>query len=176
MAKRLSKRTRASRSRIIKKKDIGLHLPSAPEIVKAIAMQGVTDDELAFMFGLPPKTIEGWRKMYDSFDSALEEGRTVADLEVVEALHKKATGYSYEKEFSTKEGKVRSFTQHVEPETNAIKFWLQNRTPEQWNRAAKHLQLTGKKGEPNLDGVTPESKLELMSSILSLIQPKPDGA
>ncbi len=167
MAKRVNKRKS-------KRLDIGMHLPSAPEIVKAIAMQGVTDDELAFMMGLPPKTIKGWRKIYADFDAALEEGRTIADLQVIEALHKKAIGYEYEKTGVSKDGNDYAYTHVVEPETNAIKFWLQNRDPKRWN-VAQHVQMTGKKGEPTVDGVTPETKVELMASILSLIQPKPDG-
>lgn len=160
------------------KTNIGIHLPSAPEIVKAIAMQGVTDDELAFMMGLDPKVIKGWRKIYPDFDGALEEGRTVADLQVIEALHKKATGYDlvHTTETEGEDGEVQTVTRtkQIQPETNAIKFWLQNRAPEQWN-VASHVQVTGKKGQPPIDGVKPETKMELMASILSLIQPKPDG-
>tara|TARA_R110002126_G_scaffold55928_4_gene149890 strand:+ start:726 stop:1244 length:519 start_codon:yes stop_codon:yes gene_type:complete len=153
-------------------------LPEFPDVVRAIAMQGVTDDELAFSFGLNPAIIKGWRKMYGDFDKAIEEGRTIADLQVIEALHKKAIGHSYETDVVIKHGteySIETLEKHDPPETNAIKYWLSNRDPERWNRAAAHIQLTGKKGEPPV-GVKDETKVELISSILSLIQPKPDGA
>ncbi len=142
-------------------------------------MQGCTDDELAFSFGLDPKIIRSWRKMYPSFDEAIEEGRTVADLQVIEALHKKAVGYSYEKDIVVRNGKevsIETIEHVVEPETNSIKFWLQNRDSKRWNVAA-HVQLSGKRDEPPIGiGVKSETKVDLINSILGLIQPKPDGA
>lgn len=155
------------------------YLPAVPDVIKVIAMQGYTDDELAMMFGLDPRVVNGWRKMYPSFDKAIEEGRSLADLQVIEALHKKAVGYSYKDEVVIRaRGKstIAKVKRRVEPETNAIKFWLSNRDPERWSDRTHH-QVTGKKGEPPVQaGVKSETKMELISSILSLIQPKPDGA
>lgn len=159
-------------------------LPDLPDVVKAIAMQGCTDDEIAFSFGLDPKIIKGWRKMYGDFDKAIEEGRTIADLQVVEALHKRAVGFKRTYDVAKPVGRgdnatieVVTLEEDVIPETNSIKFWLSNRDPERWNRAARNLRIGGEKGgEPINMGVKNETKMELVSSILSLIQPKPDGA
>ena len=155
-------------------------MPDFPDVVRAIAMQGVTDDEHAFSFGLNPSIIRGWRKLYPDFDEAVKEGRTVADLQVIEALHKKAIGHTYDTDVVIKHGNdysIETIAKHEPPETNAIKYWLSNRDPDRWNRTALHIQHTGKKGEPDIGlGVKQETKMELMSSILSLIQPKPDGA
>lgn len=155
-------------------------LPDCPDVIKAIAMQGCTDDEIAFSFGLNPEIIRGWRKIYPSFDKAIEEGRTIADLEVIQALHKKATGFTREYDIAKTVGhgehaylEVVTLEEEIQPETNAIKYWLSNRDAERWSEK-RHMQITGKTGEPPL-GVKSETKLELMSSILSLIQPKPDG-
>jgi len=183
MAKKLSKRPLRKKKGTV---DIGTFLPMVPDVVKAIAMQGTTDDEMALMFGLSPKTVEAWRKYYPSFDKALEEGRTVADLKVIQALHQTAVGSIRKKDVLVKirtghgagefseDVEIHTITEEIPPETNAIKMWLQNRDPKRWNRAARHVQLTGKENEPGID-VKNESKAELMSSILSLIQPKPDG-
>jgi hypothetical protein len=170
MAKRVKRKS---------KSDIGDFLPAAPDIVKVIAMQGSTDSEIALMMGLDPKIVKAWRKMYPDFDKAIEEGRTAADLQVLEALHKKAVGYEYKKEVvvRTKDDVFVQEVNHVvEPETNAIKFWLSNRDPKRWSEK-RHMQITGKDNEPAVAfGVKHESKVELISSILGLIQPKPDGA
>jgi len=175
MARRIAKKT--------KRRTAGgpTFLPDLPDVVKAIAMQGVTDDELAFSFGLNPKIIKGWRKLYPEFDKAIEEGRTIADLQVINALHRKATGYQRQYDIAKPVGRGEDATlvtvtlvEDVEPETNAIKFWLQNRAPRHWNRASSNVAVGGRKDEPPI-GVKTETKMELVSSILSLIQPKPDG-
>jgi hypothetical protein len=169
MAKRVKRKS---------KQEIGDFLPAAPDIVRMIAMQGNTDSEIALMMGLDPKIIKRWRKMYPDFDKAIEEGRTSADLEVLQALHKKAVGYEYEKQvvLKSKSGDyIEDITVRVEPETNAIKYWLGNRDPKRWSER-RHMQHTGKDDEPALAfGVKNESKIDLMNSILSLVQPKPDG-
>lgn len=175
MAKRTKKR-RGKKAKVRRRTDPSTFLPEFPDVVKAIAMQGVTDEELAFSFGLNPNIIKGWRKIYPDFDKAIEEGRTIADLQVIEALHKKAIGHSYETDIVVKHGKdysIETITKTDPPETNAIRYWLSNRDPKRWSDR-RHLQVTGKKDEPGI-GVKQESKVELMQSIISLIQPKPDG-
>lgn len=163
-------------ARLIRKAKTKAFLPKTPEIVRAIAMQGVTDPELAFMFGLDPKIIKAWRKMYPSFDKALEEGRTVADVEVIQALHKKAVGFTRQYDvakYSKDQGAYTlSLEEEIQPDTNAIKYWLSNRDPARWSER-RHIQVTGKHGAPDV-GIKSETKMELMSSILSLIIPKPD--
>ncbi len=175
MAKRTNKR-RGKKSKTRRRTQASTFLPEFPDVIKAIAMQGVTDDEIAFSFGLNPEIIRGWRKIYPEFDKAIEEGRTLADLQVIEALHKKAVGHSYETDIVVKHGKdysIETITKTDPPETNAIKYWLSNRDPKRWSDR-RHYALTGKKDEPPL-GVKLETKKELMQSIISLIQPKPDG-
>ena len=176
MARRIKKKARRLTGRG------ATFLPSMPDVVKAIAMQGCTDDELAWSFGLSPSIIQGWRKMYPSFDKAIIEGRTIADLQVIEALHKRAIGFTRTFDVAKPVGRGQDATlevvtleEEVVPETSAIKMWLQNRDPERWNRAGTNLKVSGNKSDPTPIGVKQESKMELMSSILSLIQPKPDG-
>ena len=93
MAKRILKKKRVTK-KVRRRTEPATFLPNFPDVVRAIAMQGVTDDELTFSFGLHPDIIKGWRHMYADFDKAIEEGRTIADLQVIEALHKKAVGYT----------------------------------------------------------------------------------
>lgn len=191
MAKKVGKKkgflkSRGKPSHKKKRTHSPVFLPEVPDFVKLIAVQGFTDDEIAGMFGFDPKIIAAWRKMYPSFDKALEEGRTLADLQVVQALHKKATGIQVTRDVPVKvrrskgkgqyveEVEVHTITEEHPPETNAIKFWLSNRQKDLWSDRSHH-QHTGKKDEPAI-GVRDETKRELMSSILSLIQPKPDGA
>jgi len=74
--------------------DRGVHLPSQLDMVNIIAMQGFTDSEMESFCQLPEGVIKKWRKMYPSFDEAIEKGRTYADIAVVQALHRRATGFT----------------------------------------------------------------------------------
>ena len=153
-------------------------LPDYPEQVKAIAMRGLSDSEMAAVFGIKPAQLKKWKKFYPSFAEAIEEGRTLADAKVVKALFEKATGYAHPetKVHFDKFGDVHTFnvTKHYAPDTRAAEFWLTNRQKQNW-KTHQHIAVTGKKGEPPVNpGIRQETKEEVMSSILSLIKPKPD--
>lgn len=150
-------------------------LPDCLEQVKAVAMRGVSDEEMAAVFGISKKLIKKWKDFYPNFEKAIEEGRTLADIEVVEALHKKAVGYEYDTDIvvKTRQGSdIHTVTKVVEPDTSAIKYWLSNRQPKHWSER-QQVNVGGQKGTPPISMQT-ETKLQVMSSILNLIQPKPD--
>jgi hypothetical protein len=142
-------------------------------------MQGLSDDEMASLFGIKPELMQKWKSFYPSFKQAIEEGRTQADAAVVVALFKRATGYSHpeEKQFVIEGDLVTHDTiKHYPPDYSSIKLWLTNRKREHWKDRVEH-RVGGSSGSGNDDapiGVRDETKLELMSSILSLIRAKPD--
>lgn len=154
-------------------------LPDHLDQVRAIAMHGCTDDEMAATFGIPARLLQKWKAFYPSFKEAIDKGRTLPDAMVVAALHKKAIGYSRDKDVAFPGGRGRepvvlTVTEHFEPDTPAIKYWLNNRQPDRW-RDSSHVAATGgRKGDAPI-GMKDETKHELMSSILGLIRPKPDG-
>lgn len=152
-------------------------LPGCLEQVRAIAMRGASDTEIARTFGISKDLIEAWKEFYPDFAKTIEEGRTEADQKVVKKLFELTQGYSHveTKVHFDSEGNVteHDIIRHHKPEMRAIEYWLNNRQKEHWN-SATHMQVTGKKDEPAI-GVRNESKEELMSSILSLIKPKEDG-
>lgn len=67
---------------------------------------------------------------------ALAHGREVADIEVENALYKRATGYSYDEVKEEYEGGIltkRTVTKKfIPPDTGAQVFWLKNRRPDTW--------------------------------------------
>lgn len=155
----------------------GVFLPDHLDELESLARMGVSDKEMAKLCGLKEKTIEKWRNLYPQFNCTLERGRAQMDAEVVQALFELATGYNHPetKVHFDKDGNASSFevTKHYVPDLDSIKLWLNNRQKTDW-QDAKHIQLTGKKDEPDLMGIRDETKQELMSSILSLIPSKPD--
>lgn len=149
-------------------------LPSNEHLVKMVAMQGADDEEIAKMFGVPYEHFQAWRKMYPSFNVALNEGRLPIDAEVTYSLYKQTQGFHYEEETATPKGAIVSVKKFNRPDTSAIKYWLENRRPDLW-RSATTSRHTGKDDDHSPDGMKLETKSELIDSIVALIQPKPDG-
>ena len=87
---------------------------------------------------------------FSSLSSSLKKGKAPVDIEVENALLKRALGYEYEEvtteieEMPTgkidKDGKpiikqkkhIRKTTKMVLPDVTAQIFWLKNRKPDQW--------------------------------------------
>lgn len=149
-------------------------LPSNEHLVKMIAMQGADDEEIAQMFGVPYEHFRAWRKLYPSFNEALNEGRLAVDAEVTYALYRNATGFEYEEETATPKGGIVTLKKQARPETNAQKYWLENRRPDLW-RSASTTRHTGKDDAHSVDGVPIETRTQLIDSICALIAPKADG-
>lgn len=153
-----------------------IYWPDHIDEVQAIAMTGMTDEEMAMALGVKPKLWESWKAFYPGFAEAIDRGRTKADAQVVAALHANAVGYEYEADeiVRTKRGAtVLTVTKKFLPETGAQKFWLQNRKPE-W-RAGQMLNIGGQRDGKPADAVQQETKAMVISSILNMIKPMPDG-
>lgn len=150
-----------------------IYWPDHIDEVKAIAMTGMTNDEMARTLGVRPEQWDSWVQYYPSFAQAIEDGRTNADAEVVAALHKNAIGFKYTADeiVRTRRGaQVVQVEKHFLPETGAQKFWLQNRSSA-W-RQGQNVNLGGQRGNPV--EVTAETKMMVIHSILNLIKPQPD--
>ena len=150
-------------------------LPDYPEQVKAIAMRGLSDDEMAEVFGISPSLMKAWKQFYPSFAVAIDKGRTGADARVVQALFDKAIGYDHpeEKIHFDSDGDVHTYdtTKRYPPDTAAIKLWLTNRQKEHFTERTEQRHGIADNAVP---GVRDETKREVMASILSLIMPKGD--
>ena len=152
-----------------------LFLPDHLDQVRAIAMRGIDEEKLSELFDISPRQISLWKKQYPMFKEALEEGYTDADVAVLSAVYQSAVGYTHEEEkiFQWDGEIVRADTvKHYKPDLNAAKLWLTNRQREHWadRKETKHS------GDANAPiGLRDETKMEVMSSILALIKPKPDN-
>lgn len=171
------KRKKNTTARISFKKQVSteVYWPDRIDYVKAIAAQGLTDLEMAAYLGVSDALLESWKAYYPLFAKAIDEGRSQADVEVIQALHKNAIGYDYETDVivrSRRGAEVVTAKQHVPADTNAQKFWLTNRSPN-W-RQGQSVAVGGRKDAPPI-GVTVESKAMVIHSILNMITPRPDG-
>jgi DNA-binding XRE family transcriptional regulator len=132
---------------------------------------GAIDEQLAEFFDVSVQTINNWKKEHYEFNLALKAGKRIADLEVVEALYKKATGYEHpDVDIKMYEGQIiqTPLIKRYPPDTTAAIFWLKNRQPKQW-RDKQDIDHNGVSGLPTINiitlgsGVDPESNLSKLS-------------
>lgn len=101
-------------------------------LLQGWARDGLTNEQIANNIGISTVTLYDWQNKYPSFSNALKKGKEVVDIEVENALLKRAMGYTYE-EKTIENGKVTKIvTKQVAPDTTALIFWLKNRKPQVW--------------------------------------------
>ena len=111
---------------------VNIFWPDRIDHVKAIAMRGLDDSEMAVMMGVSDKLIESWRKFYPEFNKAIEDGRALPDQEVIAALHKNAVGYEREQDVvvrGRRGAQILTTKVYYPGETAAQRYWLNNRQP-----------------------------------------------
>ena len=110
--------------------------PESLILLEGWARDGLTDEQIANNMGVRRETLYDWKKKHPNISNALKKGKEVVDIQVENALLKRALGYEYTEEkveISEKDGrKVTQTVKHVAPDTTAQIFWLKNRRPEKW--------------------------------------------
>lgn len=111
-------------------------------LISGWARNGLTYEQIAHNMGITRNTLNEWRNRFKGIDDALKRTREIVDLEVENALYKRAMGYDYDEEiYQRKVDKatgeesmelIKKVTKHVPPDTTAQIFWLKNRKPEEW--------------------------------------------
>ena len=56
------------------------------------------DEQIAARIGITTSTLYDWKNKYSEFSEALKRGKEVVDIEVENALLKRALGYDYTEE------------------------------------------------------------------------------
>ena len=109
------------------------------------ARDGLTDEQIATNAGIATATLYEWKKWYPEVSEALKRGKEVVDIQVENALLKRALGYTYTetKKESTAEGvRITTTIKEVVPDTTAQIFWLKNRRPDRW-RDKQDIHVSG---------------------------------
>src|SRR5690606_14674622 len=100
------------------------------------ARDGLTDEQIAHNMGIATGTLYEWKNRFPEIDEALKKGKEVVDIQVENALLKRALGYSYEetKVIVETDGRkrVERIKKHVLPDVTAQIFWLKNRRHDKW--------------------------------------------
>ena len=117
-------------------------------LLAAWARDGLVDDQIAHNMGIARSTLNEWKKKYTVISDTLKKGKEIVDIEVENALFKKATGYTvivkkpikckkvvYEHGRKVSEIETIEYAEeevYIPPETAAQVFWLKNRRPDKW--------------------------------------------
>lgn len=104
------------------------------------AREGLTDEQISRKMGINRATYYDWLKKYPDISDAVKNGKAPVDIQVENALLKRALGYEYEEvvtEIIELPGgghrkQVRKTTKSVVPDTTAQIYWLNNRRPDRW--------------------------------------------
>lgn len=111
-------------------------------LLTAWARDGLTDEQIAKNIGISRQTLYKWKNDNVDILNALKKGKEVVDIEVENALLKKALGYKYDEvtyervydkdrqEYIKQE--TKRVTKEVQPDPLSIFYWLKNRKPDKW--------------------------------------------
>lgn len=151
-------------------------------LVEAWARNGLTDEQIAKNLGISKDTFYKYKKEHADFSDSLKRGKEVVDIEVENALLKRALGYKYKEVTKEKvlqkdsSGRplvdmhgmpvyklevTKEITKEVSPDTTAQIFWLKNRKPEVW-RDKQQIEHSGNINNP-YEGLTKEQLLKIAS-------------
>lgn len=108
--------------------------------VKGWARDGLTDEQIANNMGCSYSTFRVWLNQYPALSAALKEGKAPVDIEVENALLKRALGFEYVETTTeihdmpdgTQRKHIKKTTKMVVPDTAAAFIWLKNRRPDKW--------------------------------------------
>lgn len=104
--------------------------------IEGWARDGLTDEQIAANIGISRSTLNAWKDRYSDISDTLKRGKDVVDLQVENALLKRALGYEYEEVKEKFECGVMTertvAKKEVIPDTTAQIFWLKNRKPDKW--------------------------------------------
>jgi len=139
------------------KAGMGKYEPRMLDEVKRLSRFGCSIGEIADFYGITQSIFEGYLRELPELYSAVEEGRMIDSMKVVDSLHKQALGYTVKEyevaEHMTKDGQIiklkKKTTKHILPNVTAAIYLLKTRHGDKWmdiikNEQTKNLNITVK--------------------------------
>jgi transcriptional regulator with XRE-family HTH domain len=127
--------------------------------LEAWARDGLTDEQIANNMGVSIATLYNYKRDHLVVLESLKRGKEVVDIQVENALFKRAMGYKYTE--TTKERIVDPVTfkssltvtkeviKEVAPDVTAQIFWLKNRKSKEW-RDKQDIEHSGEIKMPTI--------------------------
>jgi hypothetical protein len=111
-------------------------------LLEAWARDGLTDEQIAENVGVTRSTLYAWKNRFKDISNALKKGKEIADIQVENALYKRAVGYrttEVTQELKRNVGTgfyelvtTKKVEKDVPPDVTAQIYWLKNRRPDKW--------------------------------------------
>ncbi len=141
------------------KYDATLH----PLAVRALILSGkATMEEIAAAFGVTRRQVQTWKSKYPDFAAACDEAGEVIDLQVEQALLKRALGMEY-REIGPK-GEI---IKEALPDPTSCIFWLSNRRPDRWKNMQRQ-EHSGPGGLPiEIANLSPDERKARIDELIS---------
>lgn len=117
--------------------------PEGIQLIAGWRNSGLTIKATCEKMGVDVRTFRSWCKKYSELDDAIKVSKELADTRVVDALYKRAIGYTYD-EITRElvEGKLvvtKVVTKTTPPDVKAALEWLYNRNSDKWRRQQEEL-------------------------------------
>lgn len=137
-------------------------------LIERLASTGLTQKNLADVFGVEVRTVVRWFENDPEMRRAWERGRIHPDHLVEQALFRRAIGYQYknveeERGFDGRVLRRKVQIREMPPEVIAQIFWLKNRLPHLWQDKVSHevtvrdlMELGNKHRDRNIPGAQQE--------------------
>jgi hypothetical protein len=114
--------------------------PEFVQMAERLSKLGLTDVEMADIFGVSVRTLHRWKGESEEFCHSLTAGKELADTRIERSLYQRAAGYGFVEQQAIKvkvgphEEKVEivDVERHMPPDTTAGIFWLKNRKSGDW--------------------------------------------
>lgn len=105
-------------------------------LLESWARDGLTDEQIAHNMGIGSTTLYDYKNKFPKISEALKRGKEIVDIQVENALLKRALGYEAAEikveTASNGDKKTVKIIKHIVPDTTAQIFWLKNRKPDKW--------------------------------------------
>lgn len=125
--------------------------PDGLTVLEGLARDGLTDELICKKIGIGARTFYEWMERFPQMAQAIKKGKAPVDIQVENALLKRALGYEYEETITEVEElagghqkkHIRKVLKHCPPDTTAQIFWLKNRRPDRWRDKVEQVQTVG---------------------------------
>jgi len=106
--------------------------PEFCEQAQKLVMLGLTDQQIADVFGVGERTLNDWKHGHVEFSAALKLGSELAADMVERSLFRMAMGYEKRVQKSTQSGKVVELIEYFPPQVGAASKFLACKRKDVW--------------------------------------------
>lgn len=116
-------------------------------LLEGWARDGLFDKQICKNMGVSEATLTNYKRKYPEIKEALRKGKEVVDIEVENAMFKRAVGYTItiNEQKIDKDGFVHDLKRdvHIPGDVTAQIFWLKNRRRQQWRDKIEYEKTQG---------------------------------